>query len=126
MSLAMECCRRRTEATKSTTEDERPNEEDVMRKVLGIALAMLFTLTIAAAAEEGTGRSIVSDDGTTITVSEKQLSDLAPGEQVKAMFEYGSKNAVAGPAPTAIGSEFRSTTSWGPTYGTEMDSNQAE
>ena len=98
-----------------------------MRKVLGIALAMLFTLTIAAAAEESTGRTITLDDGTKITVSEKHASDLAPGEQVKAMFETsGSKNVPASPAPAAVGSEFRSTTSWGPSYGTEMDSNQAE
>ena len=97
-----------------------------MRKVLGIALAMLFTLTIAAAAEESTGRTITLDDGTKITVSEKHASDLAPGEQVKAMFETsGSKNVPASPAPAAVGSESRST-NWGPSYGTELDNIQAE
>jgi hypothetical protein len=100
-----------------------------MRKVLGIALATVFTLTIAAAAvaDEGTGRSVILDNGTTITVSEKPIADLAAGDQVKAMFEtQGSKSVVANPEPAAIGSEFRSTTSWGPSYGTQMDSIQAE
>jgi hypothetical protein len=123
MSLAKGHGRRRTEAAKSTTD----TKEDAMRKILGIALAMLFTLTIAAAAEEGTGRTIILDDGTKITVSEKHASDLAPGAEVKAMFEtQGSKSVVANPEPAAIGSEFRSTTSWGPSYGTQMDSIQAE
>ena len=99
-----------------------------MRKVLGIALAMLFTLTMAAAAEEiADSRSMILDDGAKITVSEKPLSDLAPGEQVKAMFEtQGGKNVVAGPASRAIGSEFDSTRSWLPTYGTQLNSIQAE
>jgi len=98
-----------------------------MRKVLGIALAMLFTLTMAAAAEEVANRSMILDDGTKITVSEKQLSDLAPGEQVKAMFEMqGGKNVVASPESRAIGSEFGSTWNSVPTYGTQLDSVQAE
>ena len=92
-----------------------------MRKVLGIALAMLFTLTVAAAAEElGDGRhSMVLDDGTKLTVSEKQISDLTPGEHVKAMFQAdGSKNIVTHPDLRA--------TNWGPEYGTQLDSIQAE
>ena len=100
-----------------------------MRKAIGFALATVFTLTMAAAAvaDEGTGRSVILDNGTTITVSEKPIADLAAGDQVKAMFEtQGDKSVATSPAPAAIGSEFRSTTSRGPSYGTEMDSNQAE
>ena len=98
--------------------------EDIMRKVLGFALAILFTLTMVAAAEETIGRSSVLDDGTKLTVSEKPLSNLAPGEPAKAMFE--TQGVVASPEPRAIGSESRSTTGWAPTYGTQIDSIQAE
>jgi hypothetical protein len=98
-----------------------------MGKALGIALAMVFTVTTFAAAEDVANRSMVLDDGTKITVSEKQASDLTPGEHVKAMFEtQGSKNVVTGPEAPAIGSEFRSTTSWSPQYGTQLDSIQSE
>ena len=98
-----------------------------MRKVLGFALAMLFALTMVAAAEESTGRSFVLDNGIKVTVSEKPVSGLAPGEQVKAMFEtQGGKPVASGPESRAFGSESRSTTSWAPVYGTQMDSIQAE
>jgi hypothetical protein len=92
-----------------------------MRKTLGFALATVLTLATTALAEEGSGRSIILDNGTTITVSEKAIADLAPGAAVPAMFE-----TMAGPESRQVGSESRSTLSWGPSYGTQMDSIQAE
>jgi hypothetical protein len=97
-----------------------------MTKVLGIALALLFTLTLAAAAEESfdrAGHSFMLDNATKVTVSETQVPNLVPGEQVKAMYETGG---VTGLEPRSIGSEFRSTTNWLPTYGTEINSIQSE
>ena len=107
-----------------------------MRKVLGFALAMVFTMTLSAAAEDvvkGTvksidraDRSIVLDDGTKLTVSESQLGTIAPGEQVRAMYQTdGSKFVVTELEPKGIGSLDRGTTNWGPTYGTEQESIQA-
>ena len=90
-----------------------------MRKILGFALAMLCTSAMAAAAEEGDGRSIILDDGATITVAAKPLTDLAPGDHVPAMFEVTGQSR-------ATGSELRSTMGEGPVYGTQMDSIQAE
>ena len=99
-----------------------------MRKVLGIALAMLFTLTMAAAAEESVAtRTSAFDDSIKLTVSEKPLSNLAPGEQVKATYETsGSTNVATGSDFRGSGSDLRATTSWGPSYGTSIDSIQAE
>jgi hypothetical protein len=101
------------------------NREATIRKVIGIALAMLFTLTLAAAAEEGTGRSFVLDNGTKVTASEKQISDLTPGEPAKAMFETQGGKVVSA-EPRAIDADVASTHSWLPKYGTEIDSIQAE
>ena len=43
------------------------------------------------------------------------------------MFETdGGKHVVASPEPRAIGSEFGGAKSWTPTYGTQIDSIQAE
>jgi hypothetical protein len=111
-----------TTGNKDTNDRSR---EAIMRKVLGIALAMLFTLTLAAAAEEGTGRSFVLDNGAKITASEKQISDLTPGEPAKAMFETQGGTVVS-PEPRAIDSDFGSAHSWLPKYGTEIESIQAE
>jgi hypothetical protein len=111
----------------SSNEFNDRKREAVMRKVVGIALATLFTLTVAAAAEEGTGRSFVLDNGTTISVSEKKLSDVAPGEQVKAMFEtQAGTNVIVSPQLRAIGPEPFSGPNWAPTYGTQADSIQSE
>ena len=112
--------------TSWSNEFNERKKEDIMRKVLGFALAMLFTGTMVAAAEEtSTGRSSAFDDGTKFTVSEKQLSNLTPGEPAKAMFE-GGKHVVVSPEPRAIGSEFGGARSWTSTYGTQIDSIQAE
>ena len=106
-----------------------------MRKVLGLTLAMLITLTLSAAAEEVKGtvkaidradHSIVLDDGTKLTVSESQLTTLTPGEQVRAMYQMeGGKNVVSDLDLRGIGSDVRGTTNWGPSYGTDLDSIQA-
>lgn len=107
-----------------------------MRKVLGLAIALLVTLTLSAAAEEVKGtvkaidradHSIVLDDGTKLTVSDSQLTTLTPGDQVRAMYQAdGSKNVVSNLDLRGIGSDFRGTTNWGPSYGTGIDSIQAD
>jgi hypothetical protein len=107
-----------------------------MRKVLGLVFALLVTVTLSAAAEEVKGtvkaidrgdHSIVLDDGTKLTVSDRQLTTVTPGEQVRAMYQTdGGKNVVTDLEPRGIGSDFRGTTNWGPSYGTEIDSIQAE
>lgn len=106
-----------------------------MRKVLGLALALLVTLTLSAAAEEVKGtvtaidradHSIVLDDGTKLTVSESQLANVTPGEQVRAMYESdGSKNVVSSIGLRGIGSDSRGTTNWGMPDGTDIDSFQS-
>jgi hypothetical protein len=101
--------------------------DEAMRKVLGIALATLFTLPLIAAAEEVSVRSFAADNGTQITVSEKPIADLAAGDQVKATFETdGGKQLITPSDSRPTGSEFRSTNSWAPVYGTAMDSIQSE
>lgn len=107
-----------------------------MRKVFGMTLALLAAATFSASAAEITGtvkaidradHAVVLDDGTKLTVSDSQLSTLTPGDQVKAMYEtQGGRNVATDVAPRGIGSEFRSTTSWGASYGTQIDSIQAE
>jgi Cu/Ag efflux protein CusF len=115
---------------------ERLTSEEIMRKVLGLALAMTFTLTMVAAAEEvkgtvktidRTSHSIVLDDGTMLTVSDSQINNLTAGDQVRAMYHVeGGKQVVTDVEPRGIGSDDRGTTNWGPNYGTEMNSIQAE
>ena len=107
-----------------------------MKKVLGIALALMFTVTLSAAAEQVKGtvkaidradHSIVLDDGTKLSVSDSQLSTLTPGDQVRAMFETdGGKKVVTDLDLRGIGSDARGTTNWGPSYGASIDSLQAE
>lgn len=107
-----------------------------MRKVLGLALGLVFALTLSAAAEEVKGtvksidradHSIVLDDGTKLTVADRQLETLTAGDQVRAMYQMeGGKAVVSELGLRGIGSEFRSTTGWGAAYGTELDSIQAE
>ena len=107
-----------------------------MKKVLGLALALIVTVVLPVAAEEVKGtvkainpadHSIVLDDGTKLTVSDRQLSTLTAGEQVRAMFQAdGGKNIVSDLDLRGIGSDSRGTTNWGPSYGTETDSIQAE
>ena len=107
-----------------------------MKKVLGLAIALLAASVMTAAAEEVKGtvkavnpadHSIVLDDGTTLTVSDRQLSNLTAGDQVRAMYQAdGSKNIVTDLDLRGIGSEARGTTNWGPTYGTDINSIQSE
>ena len=107
-----------------------------MKKVLGIALALMFTVTLSAAAEQVKGtvkaidradHSIVLDDGTKLTVSDSQLSTLTPGDQVRAMYQTeGGKNVARDLDFRGIGSDFRGTTNWGPSYGTDINSLQSE
>ena len=107
-----------------------------MKKVFVIAAALLVTAALSASADEVKGtvksidradHSIVLDDGTKLTVSDRQLNTVAPGEQVRAMFEtQGSQNLVTDLEPRGIGSEPRGTTNWGPEYGTGMNSIQSE
>jgi hypothetical protein len=110
--------------------------EGHMKKVLGLTLALLVIAVLPAAAGEVKGtvkaidpanHSIVLDDGTQLTVSDRQLSTLTPGDQVRAMFQAdGSKNVVSDLDLRGIGSEARGTTNWGPTYGTDINSIQSE
>ena len=107
-----------------------------MKKVLGIAAALLVAATLTAAADEVKGtvkaidradHSIVLDDGTKLTVSDRQLTTITPGDQVRAMFETnGSQNVVTDLEPRGIGSEARGTTNWGPSYGMDLNSMQSE
>ena len=106
-----------------------------MRKVMGLALALVATFALSAAAEEVKGtvkaidrtdHSIVLDDGTKLTVSDSQLTTLTPGDQVRAMFQAdGGKNVVSDLDLRGIGSDVRGTTNWGPSYGTDLNSIQA-
>ena len=107
-----------------------------MKKVLGFALALLVTVVLPVAADEVKGtvkainpadHSIVLDDGTQLTVSDRQLSNLTAGDQVRAMFQAdGGKNIVSDLDLRGIGSEVRGTTNWGPSYGMDGNSIQAE
>jgi hypothetical protein len=105
-----------------------------MRKVLGLTLALLLTMAISAAADEVRGtvkavdradRAVILDDGTRLSVSEGQLTDLTPGDQVRAMYETeGGKKVVTGLDHRTIGSDKRGTTNWMPT-GNDIDLLQA-
>lgn len=104
-----------------------------MRKVLGLTLALLLTLTVSAMANEVMGKvkavdpadkSIVLEDGTKLWVSEGQISGLAAGDQVRAMYETdGGRNIVSGIDHHTIGSESRFTLG---KYGSPIDPLQAE
>lgn len=104
-----------------------------MRKVLGLTLALLLTLTVSAIADEVMGKvkavdpadkSIVLEDGTKLWVSDSQISGLAAGDQVRAMYEMdGGKNIVSGIDHHTIGSESRFTLG---NYGSPIDPLQAE
>ena len=107
-----------------------------MKKILGIAAALLVTAALSATAGEVQGtvkaidsadHSIVLDDGTKLTVSDRQLTTITPGDQVRAMFEtQGGKNVATDLEPRGIGSDARGTTNWGPSYGSDLNSMQSE
>lgn len=77
-----------------------------MKKALGLALALTltFTLAMSAAAEERRGtvksidwasQSFTLEDGTQLSVSDRVLSELRPGETVRAAYQTeGGKNVV--------------------------------
>ena len=67
-----------------------------MMKALGLTLALVLSLALTAAAEQGKGaiksidpadQSFTLEDGTTLSVSPGTLSDLAPGQKVEAVYE---------------------------------------
>src|SRR5262249_16944601 len=75
----------------------------VMKKALGLTLALTLILSLSAAAEQAKGtvysmnpadRSIVLDDGTRLWVSEGQFADLSLGNQVQAAYETKSDKKI--------------------------------
>ena len=96
-----------------------------MKKALGLALALLVTIVLPVAAEEVT--SITLDADGNVIVVDRHITTLTPGDQVPAMFQAdGSKNIVTDLDLRGFGSDARGTTNWGPSYGTELNSIQAE
>jgi hypothetical protein len=77
---------------------------NLMRKAVGLALALTLAFSLTAAAEETRGtiwstnaadRSIVLEDGTVLWVSEGQFAELAPGDRVQAAYQTtGDKKVV--------------------------------
>src|SRR5713101_3644582 len=70
--------------------------EEIMGKGLALAAALVVALSLSAAAEEVTGKvtaidradhSFVLEDGTRLSASDSQLSDLTLGEKVQAAYE---------------------------------------
>src|SRR5712692_2649856 len=101
-----------------------------MKKVLGLALALLVTGVMSAAAEEVKGtvkavnpadHSIVLDAGTKLTVSDRQLSTLTAGDQVRGGKRMVTELVLRGMAPGASG-----TPTWRLCDGNVLDSSQAE
>ena len=86
-----------------------------MTKALGLTLALVLSLALTAAAEQGKGtiksidpadQSFTLEDGTKLSVSPGTLSDLAPGEKVEAVYEVrGGKNVVTNLDRRTSGSE---------------------
>ncbi|MBI3458122.1 MAG: DUF1344 domain-containing protein [Candidatus Rokubacteria bacterium] len=76
-----------------------------MRKILGVTLALLFALSVAAWAGEIEGtiqsvdpgdRVVVLEDGTKVWVAEGLSMDaLKPGAKVKAMYEERDGKNIA-------------------------------
>jgi hypothetical protein len=75
-----------------------------MKKAMGFALALTLGLALTAAAEQTTGtvqavdpgdRSIILDDGTRISVSEGQFSQVSAGDKVLATYEMKGDKKVA-------------------------------
>jgi Cu/Ag efflux protein CusF len=105
-----------------------------MRKVLGLTLALLFTFTLSAMADEVMGKvkavdpadkSIVLEDGTKLSVSDSQISGLAAGDQVRAMYEIeGGKMVVTGFDHHTVGTDARWTVGFG--AGSPIETLQAE
>jgi hypothetical protein len=66
-----------------------------MRKILGLTLALLLTLTVSAIAGQ-VDRGIALEDGVTLSVADSQISGLTVGDQVPAMLEVQGDNIVPG------------------------------
>lgn len=106
-----------------------------MRKVLGLAFALLLASSLSAAAEEAKGKvktidradqSFVLEDGTRLWVSDIHITDLAPGDQVRAVYEtQGGKKIVTDLDHRTIGSDGQETTNFGTLNGTPNDRYQA-
>jgi L-cysteine desulfidase len=107
-----------------------------MRKVLGCTLAIVLTLTLSAVAGEVIGtvksvdpadRSIVLDNGTRLTVSESQISGLAAGDNVRAVYQMdGGRNIVSDIDHHTVGTDARWTLGYGSGMGTPIDTLQAD
>lgn len=75
-----------------------------MKKVLGITLAMLFALPLAASADQATGnvqavdraeQAFVLGDGTKLWLSDGRVTEIREGDQVTATYEMkGDKKIV--------------------------------
>lgn len=106
-----------------------------MKKSLGLALALLLTLSLAATAAEVTGKvktidragnSFILEDGTTLWVSETHITDLALGDQVQAVYETrGDKKIVTDLDHRTVGPDGQGTTNFGTLFGTPNDIYQA-
>jgi Protein of unknown function (DUF1344) len=85
-------------------ETRKDGGHGIMKKVLGLALALTLMFSLSAAAEQAQGtiysmnpadHSIVLDNGTRLWVSEGQFADLSLGNQVQAAYETkGDKKIV--------------------------------
>ena len=77
-----------------------------MKKILGVALAVLFAVPVVASAADVTGtitsidrgsHSFVLSDGTQLTVSDNTMVDLKEGDSVRASYEIrGGKSVLIG------------------------------
>jgi hypothetical protein len=80
------------------------NGRNLMRKAVGLALALTLAFSLTASAEVTRGtiwstnavdRSIILEDGTVLWVSEGQFAEVAPGDRVQAAYETtGNKKVV--------------------------------
>ena len=106
-----------------------------MKRILGVTLAVLFALPLAASAEEAIGKikmvdradhSFVLEDGTRLSVDEGRLGDLKEGDQVQATFATkGGKKVVTGLERRA-GGEGAETTNFGNTASPYNNNFQTE
>jgi len=105
--------------------------EEIMGKGLALAAALVVALSLSAAAEEVTGKvkaidradhSFVLEDGTRLSASDSQLTDLTPGEKVQAVYEnQGGMKVVIGLDHRTQGSDGQETTNFfGSTTGSNM------
>jgi hypothetical protein len=105
-----------------------------MGKGLGLAAALVLALSLPAVAEEVTGKvtaidradhSFVLEDGTRLSASDSQLTDLTLGEKVQAAYEtQGNTKVVIGLDRRTPG-EGQETTNFGTMTGTPIDSFQS-